>query len=87
MPKLQPLANRRQGKIAQRLLAKTWQLPSLFSEAPCFCLHLLKVNGTVAILKTLSGSPPIFALSIHTTFSTTQTGATVPLMVFFCLTN
>jgi hypothetical protein len=32
-----------------------------------------------AILKTLSGSSPIFALSIHTTFSQTQTGATVPL--------
>jgi hypothetical protein len=32
-----------------------------------------------AILKTLSGSSPIFALSIHTTFSQTQTGTTVPL--------
>ncbi len=31
------------------------------------------------ILKTLSGSSPIFALSFHTTFSQTQTGATVPL--------
>ncbi len=32
-----------------------------------------------AILKTLSRSSPIFALSIHTTFSQTQTGATVPV--------
>jgi hypothetical protein len=31
------------------------------------------------ILKTLSGSTPIFALSIHTNFSRTQTGATAPL--------
>jgi hypothetical protein len=51
MPKLQLPANRRQGKIAQRLLAKTWQLPSLFSEAPCFCLYLLKVHGTVGNFK------------------------------------
>ncbi len=34
-----------------------------------------------AILKTLSGSSPIFALSIHTTLSQTQTGATVPLTI------
>jgi hypothetical protein len=41
-----------------------------------------------AILKTLSGSSPIFALSIHTTFSQTQTGATVPLSVKTgCLPN
>jgi hypothetical protein len=32
-----------------------------------------------AILKTLSRSSPIFALSIHPTFSQTQAGATVPL--------
>jgi hypothetical protein len=32
------------------------------------------------ILKTLSGSSPIFALSNHTTRSQTQTGATVPLI-------
>jgi hypothetical protein len=31
------------------------------------------------ILKTLSGSSPIFALSNHTTCSQTQAGATVPL--------
>jgi hypothetical protein len=33
------------------------------------------------IFKTLSGSSPIFALSIHTTFSQTQIGATIPLMM------
>jgi hypothetical protein len=32
------------------------------------------------ILKTLSGSSPFFALSNKTTFSQTQTGATVPLI-------
>jgi hypothetical protein len=31
--------------------------------------------------KTLSGSSPIFALSNYTTFSQTQTGATVPLRI------
>jgi hypothetical protein len=31
------------------------------------------------MLKTFSGSSPIFALSIYTTFSQTQIGATVPL--------
>ncbi len=30
----------------------------------------------------LSSSSPIFALSDHTTFSQTQTGATVPLSTF-----
>jgi hypothetical protein len=52
-------------------LAKTWQ---------CLCLCLLKVKGTVEnYIKNISGSSPIFALSIHTTFSQTQTGATVSL--------
>jgi hypothetical protein len=68
MPKF-PSANRRQGRIAQWLLAKTWQ---------CLCLCLLKVKGTVEnYIKNISGSSPIFALSIHTTFCQTQTGATV----------
>jgi hypothetical protein len=35
------------------------------------------------ILKTFSGSSPIFALSIHTTLSQTQAGATVPLSNLF----
>jgi hypothetical protein len=53
--------------------------PFLFSEVLRFCSHLLKVEGPVEILKMFSSSSPIFALSNHTTFSQTQTGATVPL--------
>jgi hypothetical protein len=56
-----------------------WQFPSIFSEALHFCLHLSLVEGAVEILNTLFSSSPIFALSNHTTFSQTQTGATVPL--------
>jgi hypothetical protein len=44
----------------------------------CFCLHLLKVKEAVENLKKKSFSP-VFALSNHTTFSQTQTGATVTL--------
>jgi hypothetical protein len=40
MPKYLPSTNRRGGRIAQWLLAKTWQFSSLFSEAPHFCLKL-----------------------------------------------
>jgi hypothetical protein len=32
------------------------------------------------ILKTLCGSSPIYALSFHSTFSQTKTGATIPLI-------
>jgi hypothetical protein len=46
MPKFRPSANRRQGRIAQWLLAKMEQFPSLFPEAPRFCQYLLKVKGT-----------------------------------------
>ncbi len=77
MPKHLQTANRRGGRISQRLLAKTWQFSSLFSEGPCFCSHLLKVKG--AVLKMLSGSFPIIALSNHTTFIQTQTDAIVLL--------
>jgi HD-like signal output (HDOD) protein len=72
-------SNRRGDRIAQRLLAKTWQFPSLFYEAIRIFQHLLKVAGAVEILNTFSGSSPVFPLSNHTTFSQTQTGATVPL--------
>ncbi len=48
-------------------------------EVPRFCLNLLKVKGTVENFKALSRSSSILALSIHTTFSQTQTSATVPL--------
>jgi hypothetical protein len=53
--------------MAQRLLAKTWQFPSLFSEALRFCLNLLIVEKLLKILKTLSGSSPIYVLSNYTT--------------------
>jgi hypothetical protein len=78
MLKFPPSANRRQGRIAQRLLAKMGKFPSLFSEALHFCYYLLKSNKQCKILQTLSGSSPIFELSIYTTFGQTQTGATVP---------
>jgi hypothetical protein len=38
-----------------------------------------KMKELWKILKTLSGSSPIFSLSSQTSFSQTQTGATVPL--------
>jgi hypothetical protein len=46
-------ANRKQGRMAQQLLAKTWQFPSLFSEATYYVLrlYLLKVKGTVENFK------------------------------------
>jgi HD-like signal output (HDOD) protein len=67
MPKYPLSSNRRGGRIAQQLLAKTWQFPSLFSEALRFCLNLLKVEKLLKILKTLSGSSPIYVLSNYTT--------------------
>jgi hypothetical protein len=49
MPKYLQPANRRGGSISQRLLAKTWQFPSLFPEGPHFSSDLLKVKGAVKI--------------------------------------
>jgi hypothetical protein len=37
MPKYLLSANRREGRIAQRLLAKSWEFAALFSEALHFC--------------------------------------------------
>ncbi len=51
MPKLPLSSNRRGDRIAQRLLAKTWQFSSLFYEAIHICLHLLKVTGAVENFK------------------------------------
>jgi hypothetical protein len=79
MPKYLQPANRRGASISQRLLAKTWQFPSLFLEGAHFCSHLLKVKGADKNFFMLSGSFPIFVLSNHTTFCQTQNGATVPL--------
>jgi hypothetical protein len=72
-------ANRREGRIYQRLVAKTWQFPSLVPEGQCFYSHLLKVQGAVKKCLNAQWLFPIFALSNHATFSQTQTGATVPL--------
>jgi hypothetical protein len=62
---------------------------SLVSEVLHFCLHLLKDGEAVENLKMLSSSSSIFALSNHTTYSQTQTGATDSLniktrKVFLC---
>jgi hypothetical protein len=75
MPKLPLSSTRREDRIAQRLLAITWQFPSLFYEAKRICLQSQELWK---ILQTLSGSS-VFELSNHTTFSQTQTGATPPL--------
>jgi hypothetical protein len=39
MPKYQPSANRREGSIALRLVAITWQFPLISFEALHFCLY------------------------------------------------
>jgi hypothetical protein len=44
MHKYLQLANRREGRIAQQLLAKMLQFPYISSELLRFCLHLLKVE-------------------------------------------
>ncbi len=36
---------------SQRLSAKMWQFPALFSEGLHFCLHFFKVEGTSTIFK------------------------------------
>jgi hypothetical protein len=78
MPKYPLSTNRRGGTIAQRLLVKMWQFPSLFSEALRFHLHLLKVEGAVENFKNAQWFFSYFCSSNHTTFSQTQTGMTVP---------
>jgi hypothetical protein len=80
MPKYLISANRRGGRIAQWLFAKMWQFAALFSEAVRFCLHLIKVKAAVKNFKNAQRFFSYFALFSHTTFSQTQTGATVPLM-------
>jgi hypothetical protein len=51
MPKLPLSSKRREDRIAQRLLAKKGQFPSLFYEAKRICLHLLKVEEAVENFK------------------------------------
>ncbi len=80
MPKFPPSANRRQCRISQRLLDKTGKISIPFLWSAVFLLIFIKSHrNSGKFYKTLSGSSPIFALSIHTTFGQTQTGATVPL--------
>jgi hypothetical protein len=58
-----------------------WQFPS-FSLKDCVSVYIFQKSQELwKILKTLSSSSPIFALSNHTTFSQAQTGATVPLSI------
>jgi hypothetical protein len=42
--------------ISERLSAKPWQFPSLFSEGPRFCNNYLKLKEHLKILKTIGGS-------------------------------
>jgi hypothetical protein len=58
-----------------------WQFPSLFSEGPHFCSYsyLLKVEGAVNNFFNAQQLFSYFSLSNQTTFSQTQSGATVPL--------
>ncbi len=85
MPNYWLLANRRAGRIAQRLLAKMLQFPFISSELLRFCLYLLKVEEAVENFKNAQRIFSFFPLSNHTTCSQTQTGATVPLSgnIFF----
>jgi hypothetical protein len=40
MPKFPLSANRRRGRIAQRLLAKTWKFPAIISAAKRVSVHI-----------------------------------------------
>jgi hypothetical protein len=71
--------NRREGRIAQRLPAKTWQFPSLFPERRIFVYIYYKLKEPRKIQKIPGVSSLFLALSNHTSFSQTKTGATVPL--------
>jgi hypothetical protein len=70
-------AKRREGRIAQWLLAKSMQFPFLFYEALRFYLHLLNVEGAVENFK----NTPRFFSYFCSTFSQTQTVATVSLNI------
>jgi hypothetical protein len=80
MPKYPLPANTRGGRIAQRLLAKTWKFPFISSEGAAFLFISIKYQRHIqTILETLSGSSPKYFLSLHTNLSQTRTGSTVPL--------
>jgi hypothetical protein len=69
--------NERKSRIAQRLLAKMWQFPSLFSEVliPVYNYEKSKERGE--IIKTLYDTSPIFALSDSTIFGQSQSRVTI----------
>jgi hypothetical protein len=69
-------ALKRVKSICQRLSAKKWQLPSIFSESEHFWLYLYIHIKTKTHWKIVSKFHP-YCLTHHTTFSQTQTGATV----------
>jgi hypothetical protein len=70
-------ANKRQGRIAQWLSAKTWQFPFLFFEARHFCSHFIKLNNSGKCLKL-----PVASLLIITqTYPTTSLLACSKLML------
>jgi hypothetical protein len=76
---MRPSAKKRRGRIAQWQLAK-WPIPFLWSTT--FCLYLLKVKEAVRNLYQPSADRLLFPLLPTTTFSQTQTGATVPLITW-----
>jgi hypothetical protein len=77
--------NNRHQSVGEKaeLLSGYWQKCGNFhpfSLKGCISVYIYFTSKELCtILKILGGSFPIFALSNHTTFSHTQTGATVPL--------
>jgi hypothetical protein len=73
-------ANRKNDRIAQRLLAKTWQVPSIFSEALHF-VYICKtcIKKAVVNNKTISTSSPNTQQTNNITVRQSQSCVTVPL--------
>jgi hypothetical protein len=85
MPKYPTSSSWKGGRIAQRLLAKTWQFHP-FSMKHYVSVNIYKKLQEIReTFKTLSGSSSVLSLSNHTTFSH-QIGATVPLTGFHFFT-
>jgi hypothetical protein len=70
-PKFPASVNRRQDRIAERLLAKMWHFHPFALKRSASVSIDKKSKVQWKILKTLGGSSPIFDLSIHTTCSQT----------------
>jgi hypothetical protein len=62
-------------------VCKKVAISTTYLKALHFCIYLLKVKEHWKLVKPRAGSSPIFALSSHTTFSLTQTGATTPFNI------